>query len=553
MKTLLVLLVFLFVSIVAAFAQHAPIVHTAQGKLRGKIVKSWTGKPILSFIGVRFAEPPTGSNRLKDPVPVRPWPQIKDAMEDGPLCLQPGLPAELPSSEDCLFLNVHTKTLRGKQPVMIYFHPGGFVGGTGNNNYTGPQYLLDKDIVLVSSNYRLGPLGFYSTGDEVIPGNFGLKDQLLVMKWVKENIKHFGGDPDSVTLFGYSAGAGSVQLHMLSPLSRGLFHRAISSSCSATTPAVLNRYPIPLSRRFAKLLNCPIGNSQQIQECIQRLPANDIIAATSKIWDTLQPPFSLFAPVVEKHKGNNSFLTEDPIELIRTKQFTQVPLITGFTRDEFNWRAQYLLTNETYVHRINTEFDDIAPWEFHYPRQPRIVSKHISDAFKDFYFHNQPIGNHSEKELGELYADSLIIFSVYQAGKLIAEKSSAPVYFYLFDFDGRYSYRYKLGTNIPYGVGHHDDLLYLFFSANRSPLFNQTDPEAYMVRTLTSIYTDFAKTGTPSLSETSDTWQPMAQGHLQFLRLKNPPKMEEGLPYPQRMHVWESELPLNGPHRQLLY
>ncbi|XP_054261670.1 esterase FE4-like isoform X2 [Macrosteles quadrilineatus] len=436
MKTLLVLLVFLFVSIVAAFAQHAPIVHTAQGKLRGKIVKSWTGKPILSFIGVRFAEPPTGSNRLKDPVPVRPWPQIKDAMEDGPLCLQPGLPAELPSSEDCLFLNVHTKTLRGKQPVMIYFHPGGFVGGTGNNNYTGPQYLLDKDIVLVSSNYRLGPLGFYSTGDEVIPGNFGLKDQLLVMKWVKENIKHFGGDPDSVTLFGYSAGAGSVQLHMLSPLSRGLFHRAISSSCSATTPAVLNRYPIPLSRRFAKLLNCPIGNSQQIQECIQRLPANDIIAATSKIW---------------------------------------------------------------------------------------------------------------------LYADSLIIFSVYQAGKLIAEKSSAPVYFYLFDFDGRYSYRYKLGTNIPYGVGHHDDLLYLFFSANRSPLFNQTDPEAYMVRTLTSIYTDFAKTGTPSLSETSDTWQPMAQGHLQFLRLKNPPKMEEGLPYPQRMHVWESELPLNGPHRQLLY
>ncbi|KAG8306908.1 hypothetical protein J6590_035986 [Homalodisca vitripennis] len=258
-----------------------PIVQIAQGKLRGRIVNSWSGKKIISFIGVRFAEPPTGINRFQPPVPVKPWTEVRNATEDGPLCPIPG---RNDTSEDCLFLCVHTKNLSGRQPVIIYFHPGGFAGGTGNYRYTGPQYLLDHDVVLVSFNYRNGPLGFLSTGDEVLPGNYGLKDQLLVMKWVRQNIAHFGGDPLSVTLFGYSAGGGSVQLHMLSPLSRGLFHRAISSSCSATTAAVLNRDPLTLARRFANLLNCSTETSQQIRDCLLSLPEAAITAARTRIW-----------------------------------------------------------------------------------------------------------------------------------------------------------------------------------------------------------------------------------------------------------------------------
>ncbi|KAG8277026.1 hypothetical protein J6590_051927 [Homalodisca vitripennis] len=212
-----------------------------------------------------------------------------------------------------------------------------------------------------------------------------------------------------------------------------------------------------------------------------------------------------------------------------------------------------LLTNSTYVNRINNEFDEIGPWEFQYPREPRRVSKRISAAFKQFYFNNQPVSNSTEEQLGWLYADSLIIFSVWQAAQLIAEKSSAPVYFYKFDFEGRYSYRYRLGTQIPYGVGHHDDLIYIFYIKPFFPLFNQTDPEAYMVRTLTSTYANFAKTGVPTLPDSTKQWNPMTKNHLQYLNIAKPPTMKPGLPYPDRMQVWDSQLPIDGPYHQIFY
>uniref|UniRef100_A0A1B6F8S3 Carboxylic ester hydrolase n=1 Tax=Cuerna arida TaxID=1464854 RepID=A0A1B6F8S3_9HEMI len=550
--------VLVIVYAVTVAANDAPIVQTAQGKLKGTTVLSWSGNTIISFIGVRFAEPPVGQNRFKDPISVEAWNGVRNATEDGPLCPQL-VPDDITisegiiTSEDCLFLNVHTKSLTGKKPVIIYFHPGGFVAGTGNNVWTGPQYFLDQDIVLVTSNYRLGPFGFISTGDSVMSGNYGLKDQLEVMKWVKQNIAAFGGDPDSVTLFGYSAGAGSIQLHMVSPLSKGLFHRAITSSCSATTPAVLNRDPASLSRRYANLLNCSTETSHQIRDCLLRHSVADLLAAAGRIWDTLQPPFSLFGPVVEKQGGDKRFLRDDPVKLFQSGQFNQVPLITGITRDEFNWRAQFLLTNSTYVNRINNEFDEIAPWEFHYPREPRQVSKRISAALKQFYFNNQPVSNSTEEQLGWLYADSLIIFSVWQAARLIAEKSSAPVYFYKFDFEGRYSYRYRLGTQIPYGVEHHDSLIYLFYIKPFFPLFNQTDPEAYMVNTLTSTYANFAKTGVPTLPDCTQQWTQMTKNHLQHLNIAKPPTMKEGLPYPDRMQVWDSQLPIGGPYHQIFY
>lgn len=105
---------------------------------------------------------------------------------------------------------------------MMFLHGGGWVCGGGNTNWYAPDTLLDRDVVLVSPNYRLGPLGFLTTGDEIVPGNNGLKDQVLVLKWIKQNIAQFGGDPDSVTVFGESAGGASTHYLMLSPMSKGM-------------------------------------------------------------------------------------------------------------------------------------------------------------------------------------------------------------------------------------------------------------------------------------------------------------------------------------------
>lgn len=151
------------------------------------------------------------------------WTNVLNASADGPSCPQPTAD---PISEDCLILNIYsTKLPKGsenpKRPVIVYFHSGGFYSVSSVSFWTGPQYFTDQDIVLVTVNYRLGSLGFLSTGDKESPGNYGLKDQVEALKFVKNNIAAFGGDPNSVTILGYSAGAFSVTLHLLSPLSQG--------------------------------------------------------------------------------------------------------------------------------------------------------------------------------------------------------------------------------------------------------------------------------------------------------------------------------------------
>lgn len=118
---------------------------------------------------------------------------------------------------------------------MVWIHGGGFVGGSGNEESAGPEYLLKKDVILVTLNYRLDALGFLSLDTEDIPGNAGMKDQVAALRWVKKNIKNFGGDPDNITLFGGSAGAACVSYHLVSPMSKGLFNRAIMQSGTITS------------------------------------------------------------------------------------------------------------------------------------------------------------------------------------------------------------------------------------------------------------------------------------------------------------------------------
>ncbi|KRT82519.1 hydrolase, partial [Oryctes borbonicus] len=120
----------------------------------------------------------------------------------------------------------------------------------------GPQYLLDEDIVLVTANYRLGALGYLSTGTKEAPGNNGFKDQVVVLKWIRDHIKAFGGDPAMVTLSGYSAGAVSATLHMISPMSQGLFHRVIAMSASGLGQGIMSTSRYDLAQKQARLVNC---------------------------------------------------------------------------------------------------------------------------------------------------------------------------------------------------------------------------------------------------------------------------------------------------------
>ncbi|HEX2116257.1 MAG TPA: carboxylesterase family protein, partial [Alphaproteobacteria bacterium] len=208
-------------------------VRTGAGILRGAHEDG-----LLVFRGVPYARPPVGELRFMPPQPMPPWNGTRDAVADGPIAPQGRSRLahimgdfERPQSEDCLTLNVWTSAAdSGKRPVIVWIHGGAYSSGAGSLPwYSGASFARNGDMVAVSINYRLGALGFlYLPG--VSDGNLGIQDQVMALRWIRDNIAAFGGDPDNVTVVGQSAGAGSIAIHMTMPSARGLFRRAVMQS-----------------------------------------------------------------------------------------------------------------------------------------------------------------------------------------------------------------------------------------------------------------------------------------------------------------------------------
>ncbi|KAL6435674.1 hypothetical protein ACFW04_005532 [Cataglyphis niger] len=196
-----------------------------QGFLKGlKTDTVLQNKPYYSFKGIPYAKPNVGLNKFQMPEPAQGWEGTYDATYHRSACpFFCMIKQDLIGEEDCLYLNVYTPVLDkdARKAVMVWFHGGAFNNGLGDDLFFGPDFLIEQDVILVTLNYRLGAIGFLNTGDKNAPGNAGLKDQVMALKWVKDNIHYFGGCPNRVTIFGEDAGASSVQFHMMSPMSDG--------------------------------------------------------------------------------------------------------------------------------------------------------------------------------------------------------------------------------------------------------------------------------------------------------------------------------------------
>ncbi|NXJ61391.1 SASB hydrolase, partial [Rostratula benghalensis] len=227
-----------------------PEVVTKYGTVRGYQFKvDAAHRSVNVFLGLPFAKPPVGPLRFSEPQPPEPWNSVRDATSYPPMCLQDKVQGQVFSdiitnrkekvvldvSEDCLYLNVYTPVSTEKQeklPVFVWIHGGGLVFGAASS-YDGSALAAFDNVVVVTIQYRLGIVGYFSTGDKHAPGNWGYLDQVAALQWIQENIIHFGGDPGSVTIAGESAGGISVSALVLSPLAKGLFHKAISESGTA--------------------------------------------------------------------------------------------------------------------------------------------------------------------------------------------------------------------------------------------------------------------------------------------------------------------------------
>ncbi|MCY3921166.1 MAG: carboxylesterase family protein [Chloroflexi bacterium] len=328
-------------------SSHMTTAQTQQGALRGQIEDG-----IHVFRGVPFAQPPVGDLRWRRPQPVEPWDGVREAIEFGPISIQPSRPAAGPfagimghsqeqMSEDCLYLNVWTPGLDdARRPVMVWIHGGGLFSGSGSSPaYDGAPLASRGDVVVVTINYRLGALGYLpdpvlADGDEA-EGNFGFHDMLAALRWVQNEIAAFGGEPSNVTIFGESAGGIAVGILLASPLAEGLFHHAIIQSGAADRLHSRESVDEMLPFYYREL-----GMERPSAEELRRLPVDDLLQAQVALAGAdpaVNPAAGLhgiFNAVIE-----DEFLDAMPIDAVRNGRSANVDLLAGTMRNEFTLLA----------------------------------------------------------------------------------------------------------------------------------------------------------------------------------------------------------------------
>lgn len=317
------------------------LVQTATGMVRGKV--EWDHR---LFAGIPYAAPPVGPLRFRPPAPARDWTGIRDASKPGPQCIQdPVADPEFgkQSDEDCLSLNVWTPAMTGSpRPVMVWIHGGSFTGGSGKI-YDAKWLVSRGDIIVVTINYRLGTLGFLAhpaLGPPGDVGNYGLQDQQAALRWVRDNIADFGGDPERVTVAGESAGGMSVCDHLVAPGSKGLFRAAIIQSAPCGAQADL---PTAEQRSVDYAAKVGCGDPKTAADCLRALPL-----------DKLREPVTFFNIGEDALPGpvtGSAVLPVDPVAAMANNEAARVPVLMGTNRDEFTLfvALQYLRYGKVYT------------------------------------------------------------------------------------------------------------------------------------------------------------------------------------------------------------
>jgi len=312
------------------------IVETSGGRLEGREEQG-----LQIFLGIPYAKPPVGARRFCAPEPASPWTGVRKAFEFGASAPQQSMMLPLPGmdvgamDEDCLFLNVYTPAADGaRRPVMVWIHGGGFVIGSGSQPvYDGAPLARRGEVVVVTINYRLGPLGFLYLKDlcpdlEGAAGNLGIRDQLTALTWVRDNIAAFGGDPKNVTIFGESAGGMSVGTLLGMPSARGLFARAIAQSGAAHNVNDREDATRVAAHFLEELGLSPAEAPAKLRE----VPPDKLLDSQQQTVLKLGTTLGLlpFQPLVDDES-----LLEPPLETIRAGCAADVALLTGTTRDEW--------------------------------------------------------------------------------------------------------------------------------------------------------------------------------------------------------------------------
>ncbi len=386
-SSLIAALALFLVGLPVTAAQPLPVIQTQEGPVRG-----FEQGTVTQYLGIPFAAPPVGTRRFEPPAPLTPWTKILDANAYGSPCPQAaryGL-TEASDDESCLFLNVAVPKAptKAKRPVIVWLYGGAFVGGSGTL-YPLAHWAERGDVVLVSANYRLGPLGFMAHPDFGAShnGGYALEDQRAALRWVQRNIAKFGGDPNNVTLAGESAGAASVCMQMFAPKeAAGLFHKAIIQSAGCTVPLRTVAQAQSTGLKVAALVGC--SDPATALSCLRTKSAKSLVDAATTVAGT---ELMSFSPIVGAQA-----LPEQGSDLLASGKLLRMPVINGGNRDEMRLYVAYdlqaggVIVPETYLDRLKALYGDKAAAVqaqyplANYPSVPVALGTAMSDFMPSF-------------------------------------------------------------------------------------------------------------------------------------------------------------------------
>ncbi|XP_075981724.1 juvenile hormone esterase-like [Anticarsia gemmatalis] len=469
--------------------QPTTILQLSNGPTRGVVAPDGSH---VQYLAIPYA---TVRERFQKPGPEPLWDDVFDAVNENVRCTQGLANSVTIGKRQCLILNVYTPlnaTPGDKLPVMTFFHGGGFFQGSGGNLIYGPKYLVSKNVILVTVNYRLNIQGFLCLGIKENPGNAAMKDQSAALRWINKNIENFGGDKNNVLLFGESAGAASVSYHLYSPMSKGLFHKVITQSGSALAPWAFQYRPVFLASLLAKTMLYESQDAKDLYNYFMTKSDDDLILTRVPRKDgNIITTEILYTPCAEPLiEGEEPFLTEHPYDKLTRGDYNKVPVIIGSNNEE--GLLIMSMDNDTTIPHIR--FEKSLPKNLHIPLEKD--RKEIADKLQKLYMDGEEISMKTAAKISRWVGELNLNYPSLQESELLLRSDENPVFNYLFQYAGR---RNLAKNFLPTfykevaGATHADELFYLF-SQNVIPTLFEYD----MVDKLTTLWTNFAKYSDPT-------------------------------------------------------
>ncbi|KAM5263907.1 cocaine esterase-like [Ctenodactylus gundi] len=512
-----------------------PIRTTHTGQVRGSLVHvTESDVGVHTFLGIPFAKPPVGPLRFAPPEALEPWSGVRDGTSHPAMCLQDitamstqalkllnlTLPP-IPMSEDCLYLNIYTPAHAhegSNLPVMVWIHGGALVIGMASL-YDGSTLAAYENVVVVAIQYRLGVLGFFSTGDQHATGNWGFLDQVAALRWVRQNIAHFGGNPDRVTIFGESAGGTSVSSLVLSPMSQGLFHGAIMESGVALLPSLISNSSEAVSTMVANLSACEQLDPEALVDCLRGKSEEEILAITKA--------FRIIAGVVD-----GIFLPRHPQELLASADFHPVPSIIGVNNDEYGWILPLIATSANTQKEIDRETVRAA---LQRKSAQMMLPIGFGDILMDEYMGDNEDPQILRAQFQDLMEDFMFVIPALQVAHV--QRYHAPVYFYEFQHRPDF-FKDKKPPHVK--ADHGDEILFIFRSFLGGYQVELTEEEELLSRRMMKYWANFARNGNPN-GEGLPCWPAFDHEEL-YLKLDIQPAVGRALKG-SRLKFWMETLP----------